>query len=937
MANITLTGTLLDPNSGFAARDKIRFTHKTTTGSTLKGSVSTLVIGADGSYSIDLQYGLVLVERRDSTKSQYINLGVVTVNADNPATTLPELLSATVPVSSEELIEFQSILADCVAAQLAAEAAAADAAQLGTNTGASLVGTSSGATVQESLDALTEGQTGGLIVFATYALLDAYTPQNATEEKSSFKVTNDSNTALNGYYSWVSGTTYTKDADLANGVIEAGNVDAVSGAAVHEFSSSSVLSSIDENSDRLAIVSDFLTEFNSYIYASTGTPKAQSTLYAGYATALTASAFDDFDRVDIHIQLDAPTECRVSILDASLVRILSVNIDGVDGWNSVILPRLIKSHSDGSVLYIGIETVNRDAMTINTMGAIASEYASTSTYPVKGTPFANDLSNFSTTVSSQFRIPFRIWNSHDLYVKSHNIVKYKQGFMAQTLSSSVTESMADYKGGELEGGYLNFLTTVCGFATAYLTPTSSFDVIRTWVRLENDSAVKFYLKTDELGDLETFTTDTLLAGDHYLVLPLTKKYSSVELGTQFYVAVESVGHVSRMTLQNFTDNESNFPQPASSYPVKTTTQAADENTWTGGGSSTSYRLYCEFSKLTNITQALSNAVATAESAAGTVMQIPSQMYAIDGLNNQNIYYTGVTKSADPSEYYYDINAGLTGRLKAKSWQNRKSGAGTAQITASLYSKDRVLLDTTQVTLNNVLSSAGSGLTPKVLCIGDSITARGFYTQDLIDLAAADVMGLDLIGTIGTAPNLHEGVGGKTVDWFYTDAASPFVFNGVFDFPQYMSNNTLSGVDYIFIHLGVNDIYPATSDSGALAITESATTKLESMITSFKSYNASVKIGLMLPITPSFDQDAWGIVYSDSATYWRYNSSRGVWCENIISAFDNRTGEDIYVLPTNLAIDIDASYNVADPIHPIDNGAGYESMANVVWAFMKNKA
>lgn len=233
MANITLSGTLLDPNSGFAARDKIRFTHKTTTGSTLKGSVSTLVIGADGAYSIDLQYGLVLVERRDSTKSQYINLGVVTVNADNPATTLPELLSATVPVSSEELIEFQSILADCVAAQEAAEAAAAEVAQLENNTGASLVGTSSGATVQESLDALTAGQTGGVIVFATYALLDAYTPQNATEEKSSFKVTNDSNSALNGYYSWVSGTTYTKDANLSVDYADPIGTDSVTSRGVY--------------------------------------------------------------------------------------------------------------------------------------------------------------------------------------------------------------------------------------------------------------------------------------------------------------------------------------------------------------------------------------------------------------------------------------------------------------------------------------------------------------------------------------------------------------------------------------------------------------------------------------------------------------------------------------------------------------------------------
>jgi hypothetical protein len=39
---------------------------------------------------------------------------------------------------------------------------------------------------------------------------------------------------LNGYYHWVSGTAYTKDADLVGGVIESGNADAVSGGAVFD-------------------------------------------------------------------------------------------------------------------------------------------------------------------------------------------------------------------------------------------------------------------------------------------------------------------------------------------------------------------------------------------------------------------------------------------------------------------------------------------------------------------------------------------------------------------------------------------------------------------------------------------------------------------------------------------------------------------------------
>ena len=89
----------------------------------------------------------------------------------------------------------------------------------------------SGATNNLDIINLQQGQTAGVIVFATYALLDAYTPTTA-QESASFKVTNDPTSSLNGYYAWVSGTTYTKDADLANGVIELGNTDATSGDTV---------------------------------------------------------------------------------------------------------------------------------------------------------------------------------------------------------------------------------------------------------------------------------------------------------------------------------------------------------------------------------------------------------------------------------------------------------------------------------------------------------------------------------------------------------------------------------------------------------------------------------------------------------------------------------------------------------------------------------
>ncbi|WP_177428290.1 hypothetical protein, partial [Candidatus Venteria ishoeyi] len=81
------------------------------------------------------------------------------------------------------------------------------------------------------IEALQVGQTGGLKSFTTLALLQAYATPNIND---SYKVTNDTTTSNNGYYHWVSGTNYVKDASLANGVVESGNVDAVSGDAVYD-------------------------------------------------------------------------------------------------------------------------------------------------------------------------------------------------------------------------------------------------------------------------------------------------------------------------------------------------------------------------------------------------------------------------------------------------------------------------------------------------------------------------------------------------------------------------------------------------------------------------------------------------------------------------------------------------------------------------------
>lgn len=83
-------------------------------------------------------------------------------------------------------------------------------------------------TVNEyEIQLLKDNQVTGIVQKTTYADLVATTPV----ENVSFKVTNDPNTSLNGYYHF-EGTNIVKDAEIVNGVVEEGNVDAASGGEV---------------------------------------------------------------------------------------------------------------------------------------------------------------------------------------------------------------------------------------------------------------------------------------------------------------------------------------------------------------------------------------------------------------------------------------------------------------------------------------------------------------------------------------------------------------------------------------------------------------------------------------------------------------------------------------------------------------------------------
>lgn len=141
--------------------------------------------------------------------------------------------------------------------------------------------------------------------------------------------------------------------------------------------------------------------------------------------------------------------------------------------------------------------------------------------------------------------------------------------------------------------------------------------------------------------------------------------------------------------------------------------------------------------------------------------LPPKVYALEGLESH--IYPEHTLVEDYKLYNYDVTC-TKGRHMNRGWVWTPSAsdvAGNYALSLTAHDKqkgDSLNTATTTVVLAN--KTANSGVTKKVCVIGDSLVQGGVITQRLLDID--DVMDINLIGTRGTAPNLHEGRGGWTI-------------------------------------------------------------------------------------------------------------------------------------------------------------------------------
>ena len=347
------------------------------------------------------------------------------------------------------------------------------------------------------------------------------------------------------------------------------------------------------------------------------------------------------------------------------------------------------------------------------------------------------------------------------------------------------------------------------------------------------------------------------------------------------------------------------------------------------------------------------AVVEPEDSAPTELfiNLPKKIYGLVG-QELNIYFDNIM-SENYQDYALKVTCEIGGQF-ADYYRVVPTTSGTYTFTLEVYTKSEklVLTKSTDIVIADV--SSGDALTKKSIIIGDSTTDNDFLTYHINSNFNSDVMNLINIGTRGGIDKKHEGRAGWTTDMYMgsvANYASPFIFNSVFNFSQYLTTNGFTDIDYVTINLGINDMFNIKNDYTLLNKATRTIGQYNEIISSVKSSNSQTKVLIALTIPPNYNQDAFGVDYNTRQTRNRYKRNNMLWVNELIEAYDNRQSEGIYLLPINASIDTKNNFELTEKqinarnsktvdfpseksgVHPAESG--YWQIADIYWFLFKN--
>lgn len=256
-------------------------------------------------------------------------------------------------------------------------------------------------------------------------------------------------------------------------------------------------------------------------------------------------------------------------------------------------------------------------------------------------------------------------------------------------------------------------------------------------------------------------------------------------------------------------------------------------------------------------------------------------------------------------------------------------------------------------VDTIATSVGSDVTRKVLLIGDSWTAPGKYARELRNLFEAqdEPMNITLLGTLGNGGSYvgpengyHEGHGAYSAKTYCTKSTYNGYANAfynptteTFDFSYYMNNCGYSGVDDVFVNLGINDVAEVQDYDDIIGYWNIITN-------SIKSYNSNIKVFIGLCGLPA--QYKYGTGQNNNSN--RSKARRLMLHKKLMEEYGDRESEGYIIVPLHLSIDSEHDFPTVqlarshrdatlvdyctDYVHP--NDIAYNKIADRIRTYIK---
>lgn len=346
--------------------------------------------------------------------------------------------------------------------------------------------------------------------------------------------------------------------------------------------------------------------------------------------------------------------------------------------------------------------------------------------------------------------------------------------------------------------------------------------------------------------------------------------------------------------------------------------------------------------------------AAAEKTQSLQLTLPPMFYAVPGVE-MSIYFDNIVLTETPEKYRFEVDCEI-GTVDQNRWTvtPTDSNVGQYSLSVKVTDADGANLGTANTVLQVSKPDAGASRdTCRLLIIGDSLTNATTYSNEIARLLSTPGNPKwQMLGThkpkSAAAGVAHEGYGGWTWQRFVSQyepkpdgtnrkRSSPFVYLGKdgkpgLDLPRYFKEECNDQKpDYVIIMLGINDCFSAKQDAIDEKI-DGMLTQADILIKALQTAAPQAEVGICLTTPGNSRQEAFYANYKDRYSRWGWKKIQHRLVQRQIEKFKGRENENLFIIPTELNLDIVDGYPVNNGVHP--NKVGYQQIGASIYAWLK---